>query len=94
MTIGIPSLSETTQNTIETVVIGVSNKSIVAGSVGSFLGWLANSGATALVAMTVALLGLVLNAYFQWRRDQRERLEHEHRMRSLQREKEGNHGPS
>lgn len=68
------------RETIEATVLSLSNKSIVAGSVTSVLGWLAQSGMTALVAMLVAVLGLLINAWFQLRRDRREEREHQRRM--------------
>lgn len=68
------------RETIETTVLSLSNKSVFAGSVTSVLGWLAQSGMTALVAMLVAVLGLLINAWFQLRRDRREQREHERRM--------------
>lgn len=68
------------RETIETTVLSLSNKSVLAGSVTSVLGWLAQSGMTALVAMLVAVLGLLINAWFQLRRDRREQREHERRM--------------
>ena len=68
------------RETIETTVLSLSNKSVLAGSVTSVLGWLAQSGMTALVAMLVAVLGLLINAWFQLRRDRREEREHQRRM--------------
>ena len=68
------------RETIETTVLSLSNKSVLAGSVTSVLGWLAHSGMTALVAMLVAVLGLLINAWFQLRRDRREEREHQRRM--------------
>lgn len=80
--------TQSTQQALETVVIAVSNKGVIYGSLGSFLAWLSDSGGTALVAVTVAIAGLLVTSFFQYRRDIREKKDYEQRERRAQLEHE------
>lgn len=53
------------------------------GATVSLLGWAFSSAAAAWCGAVVALCGLVLNTYFNRRRDRREQAEFEARMKAL-----------
>ena len=68
---------------IESVLAALGLKATKGGFAMSVLGWLASSAAAAWFGAIVAVCGLALNAWFSWKRDQREQMEHEVRMAEI-----------
>lgn len=63
--------------------VAVSSKTTIAGAAASVVGWAAQINWIGLAGVGIALLGLLVNAYFQHRRDRREQAESEARVRAL-----------
>ena len=68
----------------EAGVISVASKTTYAGATTATLGWITSSEFGVLVGLVVAVLGLLTNLWFQHRRDRREQIEHEKRMKKLE----------
>lgn len=62
------------------------SKATYGGAASSGLGVMFSSEAAALAGAVVAILGLLINLYFRRRQDRREEMEHELRMRTINRE--------
>ena len=68
---------------IDAIAIPASNKTTAGGAVTGILGWLASVNWLGVSGVLIALVGLIVNIYFQWRRDRRERTESAARMAAL-----------
>ena len=62
------------------------SKATYGGAASSGLGVMFSSEAAALAGALVAIVGLLINLYFRRRQDRREEMEHELRMRAINRE--------
>lgn len=68
---------------VETVLAALGLKFTKGGAAVSVLGWLASSAAAAWFGAAIAAIGLAVNVYFNWKRDKREQMEHEARMKEM-----------
>ena len=77
---------------VESYEIGIamSSKAATAGGATGVLGFILSSPGIGLLGVIVALIGVLVGVYFQWRRDQREEREHRLRMAELQEALEDN----
>lgn len=73
------------QHHVEAVMSGAASKTTIGGAAVSGLGWMASSEFVAVMGLLIAAAGLLVNLYFQIRRDRREKLEHEARMEQIKR---------
>jgi hypothetical protein len=64
----------------ETLLATLGLKATKGGAVVSIGGWLLSSAAAAWFGAGIAAIGLLVNVYFNWKRDKREQEEHELRM--------------
>lgn len=70
----------------EAVAASAASKAMYGGAGGAVLAWFASSEAAVIVGIAIGLIGLIVNTYFQWKRDLRERTEHKARMALLSHE--------
>ncbi len=68
------------------------SKGTYAGAAAAGLGWLVSNEFLGLLGLLLAVAGFVTNLHFKRRRDQREQLEHEARMREIQERNRRNAG--
>lgn len=61
----------------------ISNKTILGGAATGIVGWLTSINWIGLIGAFVAIVGLMVNIYFQHRRDKREQLETAARIEAL-----------
>lgn len=71
------------ESIVEAVGISVANKGLIAGGATGLLGWLSQANWIGITGVAVAVMGLVINAYFQIRRDRREAAESDARLEAL-----------
>lgn len=71
---------------MEVVGASVANKATAVGAVTGAVGWLAQVNWLGLSGVFIAILGLLVNFYFQYRRDKREQAEREERRWRAERE--------
>lgn len=72
-----------TQTTIDASIAAVGSKTTYAGAGATAAGWLLSSEFIGLCGILIALAGLVVNFFFRWRQDRREKIEHLARMKKL-----------
>ena len=68
----------------EAVIASAASKAMYGGAGGAVLAWFVSSEAAVILGLAIGLAGLVVNTFFQWRRDARELREHELRMSALE----------
>lgn len=68
---------------VEVVGASVANKGMMVGAATGFVGWLSQVNWIGIAGVLVAVFGLLVNAYFQARRDRREAAESEARIQSI-----------
>ena len=68
---------------MEVVGASVANKTTVAGALTGAVGWLAQVNWLGLSGVLIAILGLLVNFYFQHRRDKREAAESAARIEAI-----------
>ncbi len=68
---------------VEATVISTSGKTTMGGAATSVLGWLASVNWIGVSGILIALAGLIVNVYFQARRDRRETAESRERVQAL-----------
>jgi len=68
---------------LDVSAISISNKATAGGAMTGVMGWLASVNWIGVSGVLIALVGLVVNVYFQWRRDRRERAESAERIAAL-----------
>lgn len=73
-------MSSHAEHATEAVTIAVTAQVTKYGGLTTVVAWLANTGYVAVLGLCIAALGLATNIYFQWKRDRREKREHERRM--------------
>ena len=76
-------MSEATQ-ALETAVAAAGSKATYAGAGGTLVGWAASIDWLAWAGFVIALLGFLLNAYFQYKKSKRDELESLLRMQREQ----------
>ena len=69
---------------VEATVASAANKTTVVGGITSALGWVTQVNWVAVTGIVVAVAGLLVNMYFQLRRDRRESAESAARIAALQ----------
>lgn len=77
-------MADLRETAVEAVGISVGNKSMVTGAGTSLAGWLASVNWLSVFGALIALAGLLINLYFQIRRDRRESAESAARIAALQ----------
>lgn len=77
-------MSEKTGLAIEVVGASVANKVTGTGAVAGAVGWLVDINWIGLVGVGIAVLGFLVNTYFQIRKDRRESAESDARIRQIQ----------
>lgn len=65
---------------IDTAVTAAASKATYAGAAVTGAGKVLNAETVMLIGLIVTIAGFLVNVFFQWRRDRRERREHEARM--------------
>ncbi|RMV04170.1 hypothetical protein ALP19_01732 [Pseudomonas syringae pv. tomato] len=68
---------------IEAVGASVASKGMIAGAATGVVGWLSQVNWIGIMGAAVAILGLLVNIYFQWRKDTREERESNARIAAL-----------
>lgn len=68
---------------LEALAASVSSKTTYAGAAAGLFGWLAQINWIGLSGVLIALIGLAVNFWFQYRRDRRESAEHRARIEAL-----------
>jgi hypothetical protein len=76
-------MSETTAAVAETSAAALGSKATVTGGAASAAGFFMGIDWMGWVGIGVAVLGLLINVYFSWQRNQREKAEHSLRMKQL-----------
>lgn len=76
-------MSETTAAVAETSAAALGSKATVTGGAASFAGFFMGIDWMGWIGIGVAVLGLLINVYFSWQRNQREKAEHELKMAKL-----------
>ncbi|WP_313453283.1 holin [Stutzerimonas nitrititolerans] len=77
-------MSEKTGLAVEVIGASLANKGTVAGAVTGTVGWLVDINWIGLVGVLIAVLGFVVNTYFQVRKDRRDAAESAARLAQLQ----------
>ncbi|HAV2717867.1 holin [Acinetobacter baumannii] len=62
------------------MVSAVASKATYAGTTTTVFGWAVQIDAVAAMGLILAVLGFLVNSYFSWRRDRREKYEHKLRV--------------
>jgi hypothetical protein len=75
----------TTQHSLDATLAGLGSKATQAGAGTSIVGWALSSEAAVLVGITVGVVGLAVQWWYQRKRDKREQAEHERRMKDRDR---------
>ena len=73
----------TTESIVEAVLVPAANKGMLVGAATGVAGWLSQVNWIGLSGVLVAVLGLIISAYFQIRRDRRETIESQERIRLM-----------
>ncbi|HHP4504691.1 hypothetical protein B9X73_03900 [Acinetobacter baumannii] len=75
-------MSEKAANMVEVVASTAATKSMYAGGGVTLFGWYFQVSAATAIGLIITVLGFLVNFYFQYRRDKRERAEHKARMKN------------
>lgn len=68
---------------IEAVGASVANKGMLVGASTGFVGWLSQVNWVGFAGVAIALIGFLVNTYFQIRKDRREAAESQARIQAL-----------
>lgn len=71
------------RETIENTIMTVSSKATYSGAGMSVGGWFLSSEFAVLTGLLIGFAGFLLNWYYRHKRDRREQLEHDERMKNL-----------
>jgi hypothetical protein len=71
------------ESIVEVVGASVASKGMLTGGAVGLVGWLSQVNWIGITGVAVAVLGLVINVYFQWRKDHRESVESAARIEAL-----------
>lgn len=78
-------MTDKAQTVVEAAVISVANKTTASAGAVGFIGWLSQINWLGLIGSMVAITGLVISTYFQWKKDKRETELHQEQLRMLYR---------
>ena len=73
----------TPEGIVEVVGASIANKGMAVGAVTGAVGWLSQVNWIGIAGVAVAVLGLLINLYFQVRKDRREHAESIERIKAL-----------
>ncbi|ABY97645.1 holin [Pseudomonas sp. SbB1] len=68
---------------VEAVGASVANKGMLVGASTGFVGWLSQVNWVGFAGVAIALIGFLVNTYFQIRKDRREAAESQARIQAL-----------
>lgn len=68
-------MPEKTHIAVEAAAVSFANKATAGGAAAGFLGWFAEVNWIGLIGTLIAITGLLISAYFQYKRDRREEIE-------------------
>ena len=71
------------ESIVEVVGASVASKGMLTGGAVGLVGWLSQVNWIGISGVAIAVLGLVINFYFQVRKDRREHAESQERIRAL-----------
>ncbi len=71
------------ESIVEVVGASVASKGMLTGGAVGLVGWLSQVNWIGITGVAVAVVGLVINVYFQWRKDHRESVESAARIEAL-----------
>ncbi|WP_338799539.1 holin [Pseudomonas alloputida] len=69
---------------VEAVGASVANKGMLVGASTGFVGWLSQVNWVGFAGVAIALIGFLVNTYFQIRKDRREAAESQARIRAIE----------
>lgn len=73
----------TPESIVEVVGASVANKGMIVGGAAGMVGWLSQVNWIGAAGVVVAVLGLLINLFFQVRKDRRESIESAARLEAL-----------
>lgn len=73
----------TPESIVEVVGASVANKGMIVGGAAGMVGWLSQVNWIGAAGVAVAVLGLLINLFFQLRKDRRESIESAARLEAL-----------
>lgn len=76
-------MASSPEGIVEAVGASVASKGLYAGGVAGFVGWLMQVNWVGVGGVALALLGFLVNTYFQVRKDRREAAESQARIEAL-----------
>ena len=77
------SMASSPEGIVEAVGASVATKGLWAGGAAGLVGWLSQVNWIGITGVVLALLGFLVNTYFQVRKDRREARESEARIQAL-----------
>ena len=78
------NMSETTHLVAETSAAAIGSKASGIGGAASFAAFFMGVNWIGWLSLGIAILGLLINFYFSWQRNHREKVEHNLRVKKLQ----------
>ena len=75
--------SPTPESIVEVVGASVANKGMIVGGAAGMVGWLSQVNWIGIAGVAVAVVGLLINLFFQVRKDRRESIESAARLEAL-----------
>ena len=75
--------SPTPESIVEVVGASVANKGMLVGGAAGMVGWLSQVNWIGIAGVAVAVVGLLINLFFQVRKDRRESIESAARLEAL-----------
>lgn len=76
-------MANSPEGVVEAVSVSIASKGLYAGGVAGFVGWLTQVNWVGVGGVALALLGFLVNTYFQIRKDRRESAESAARIQAL-----------
>ncbi|KRP78085.1 holin [Pseudomonas lactis] len=73
----------TPESIVEVVGASVANKGMIVGGAAGMVGWLSQVNWIGIAGVAVAVVGLLINLFFQVRKDRRESIESAARLEAL-----------
>lgn len=81
-------MSDKAKTVVEATVISLANKTTATAGLTGFIGWLSQINWLGLIGSMVAITGLVISTYYQWKKDKRETELHQEKLKMLYRRSE------
>lgn len=78
-------MSDKAHTVVDATIISLANKTTGTAGLAGFIGWLSQINWLGLIGSMVAITGLVISTYYQWRKDKRETELHQEQLRMLYR---------